>query len=621
MAILTTLTTAAGAAAGEKAIEKIVDDIYDTIKVVAGGKIAEWRANARIGELFTQIHNVRIVKTLWQLDKPVDLLTFYCDSHVRIRTDKNIIRKRIRDVSDFGPRRNLVVRGIAGQGKSTFLRYLCSRELELGNAIPVFVELRRISQKDTILTHIGRFLEVLGFEMSEKLFSELCHKGKLIFFLDGFDEVHDGQRADFVNELEHLANLSPKCQFIMTTRPGTGIESLAKFEVVVLDNLRESEYQSVIRKLSESESFAEDLISQIARHPGNFNTLLCTPLMVTLLVVTYKSYTTLPEQLADFYEGLFSVLLRRHDGNKPGFSRPRRCKLNDTQYRRIFDALCFETKKIGGAIHTFSQLYDLSVTVLSKLNITEDADAYLDDIIRVTCLILKEGDECRFIHKSVQEYYAASFIRNKPDSIVKKFYAKCLARIHGHSWQQELQFLSEIDPYRYRKYYLIPLSCKWLNATKGEIPRVVPQPTQGIIINLIGQVVFGFSHKGNTQMCYWGKSVMEDSYLDKIVKTSYGVHFETVVKKKLKVSPISNLPQELQKMGRFDSTMSWYTAEDMIRGGVAPAEWTKIAGEFLEYAFKTATDAMRYLEEQEEWDLPVAQMISRSDRSMDRDAE
>ena len=33
---------------------------------------------------------------------------------------------------------------------------------------------------------------------------------------------------------------------------------------------------------------------------------------------------------------------------------------------------------------------------------------YLDDIVKITCLIIRDGEEYRFIHKTVQEYYTSS---------------------------------------------------------------------------------------------------------------------------------------------------------------------------------------------------------------------
>ena len=43
------------------------------------------------------------------------------------------------------------MRGIAGQGKSTFLRYLTARELVIGERIPVFVELRRLTPAQSVI--------------------------------------------------------------------------------------------------------------------------------------------------------------------------------------------------------------------------------------------------------------------------------------------------------------------------------------------------------------------------------------------------------------------------------------------------------------------------------------
>jgi hypothetical protein len=68
--------------------------------------------------------------------------------------------------------------------------------------------------------------------------------------------------------------------------------------------------------------------------------------------------------------------------------------------------------------------------------------------------MLEDGfDETTFLHKSIMEYHAASFIKNAPDSTAYKFYH--IAPSNMLSWGTVLLFLSSIDSYRYGKLYVL----------------------------------------------------------------------------------------------------------------------------------------------------------------------
>lgn len=445
-----------------KALSNVVDDLYAYLKGQVSIKIKKTDIERKLPLLSNYIDSVRLVKTLWQIDKPVDLESFYCDSHVLLRKPgaKDQYRKKVDFVSDLDSKDNFVIQGIAGQGKSILLRYLFTNEATLGSHIPIFIELRRIQKNETLLTHIFRFLQILDLPTDPALFQILLKSGKFMFFLDGFDEIPNDQIPSTLNELEHLASISRNSQFIVTSRLGSPIAMSSLFNVVSLDDLRGDEYQKVIRKLSSTKEYADAIIQKIKAQTPGISGLLCTPLLVTLLLVSYKSYQAIPIQLSGFYESIFITLLQRHDGTKPAFTRPRRCSLNDNQYRQVFDALCFESKRLNTKLFDYQQVYSLVEKAMSFLDIKEDADAYIKDIKNITCLLLEESGQYRFIHGTVQEYYSASFVKNLPEPSALKFYQACLHPQRTAIWEQELEFLSHIDPYRHTKYFFLPLCSK-----------------------------------------------------------------------------------------------------------------------------------------------------------------
>ena len=423
-------------------------------------KISDAKLEKKIKNLYEKISDVRNVMTIWQVEQFVDLNDFYCDPHVRIVNGKKEERKKIKQISDFNIKGNILIEGIAGQGKSIFLRYLCCVALAQGESVPLFVELRKISTKESIEKRIDEELKNLGLE--KDIFIELAKSGTITLFLDAFDEIPEELKEESIIKIEDMSKRYNDMRIIVTSRPDNPIAMSTLFKKITLSNLQNEEYKNVIHMLCDESSLVDNLADNIIEHiqkkSSHVIPLLCTPLMVTLLVITYKTYNQLPNTLSGFYDLLFVTLLNRHDGTKPGFTRERNCCLDDEQYRKVFENLCLRSKKGSKSKSSFTrkELYDWIKEALTDCGFEESPQKYLNDIIKVTCLIVHDGEDHRFIHTTVQEYYAASFIKQKPELWVERFYnymkgSKLL------EWQQELFFLKEIDSFRYNQYYRLPL--------------------------------------------------------------------------------------------------------------------------------------------------------------------
>ena len=600
--------------AATAAFSNVVDDLYNFLKSKAKYTLNKRNVTRRLPTLFSHMQNVRFVKTLWQFDTAVDVESFYCDSHVMTPQTKGEKgrRRRIDKVSDFGNVGNILVKGIAGQGKSIFLRHLCIKEFESGERIPVFIELRRILKNETIFDHISRYLDILDLPIDTNLFKVLLQSGKFVFFFDGFDEIREEHKQRALNELENLSAYSGTSPFIITTRPNTSIEMSPSFDVFTLADLKGREYKTVINKLAGSRSYANTLIKAISANKAEVLPLLSTPLLITLLIISYKSDQKLPEKLSDFYDSIFFVLLRRHDGTKPGFIRPRRCKINDNQYREIFDTLCFESKKLDKHFFDYRVMYELIKKSIERMNLIEDADCYLRDIIDVTCLVLHEGNEYRFIHKSVQEYYAASFIKNRPDKLSNNFYTVCMSDYFTSAkWDQELSFLSEIDKYRYSKYYLLPLCRKWLNVDNdNDLINGCPSTTKELIKHTVGLFVIGLvsSSSGCVHSFHLhtlGQILDEVNYLDlmdldlcdllsRIKEKSISVDKELLKR---------NCWESKIKASRTENNESRITVEQIKDEGYYVNEITSLATRIINAIYSIWRETYLYVDREDSFDI------------------
>lgn len=201
--------------AGKKLVEKTVTDLYDLAKAEVGFQLKKRKAINYVDNIYRRIRQLRLVKTIWQLEKEIDLSGFYYPSKIQIENK----RVALNQIADFGYDGNILIEGTVGQGKSILLRYLASVDFCLNRRVPIFLELRRVRQGQTLLSLVLGELNALGFEMSEQLFRFFADKGRLVLFLDAFDEVKEEVRQTLLTEIEDMTRQHEQLRVIATSRP------------------------------------------------------------------------------------------------------------------------------------------------------------------------------------------------------------------------------------------------------------------------------------------------------------------------------------------------------------------------------------------------------------------
>ena len=283
MSATATALLASGIAA-KKAIEHIVTDLFELAKSEGGFQLKKWTSSHQIDAVYKKARTIRLVKTILQPEKSVDLSIFYYPSKVPIDSKRVTINR----LSDFGYDGNILIEGTVGQGKSIFLRYLASVELFNSRRVPAFIELRRLRQSQSLLSLILEELKVLGFDMDEKLFGVFATKGRIILCLDAFDEVKEELRHDLLSEIELLSRKFEELRIVVTSRPNHGISTSPLFRVFRLNPLEGREYEQVLIRLAHDEAMAKAIIQGIRKDAAQVAKLLTAPLMVALLLIRYR---------------------------------------------------------------------------------------------------------------------------------------------------------------------------------------------------------------------------------------------------------------------------------------------------------------------------------------------
>lgn len=409
---------------------------------------------------------VENVKTVWQIDKPVNLHNFYYPSRLILDGKPHTFTS----LNDFPPEMKCVIQGTAGQGKSIFLRYLSGREIRSGDSIPLFIELRKISDKKSLeqLT-VDSILDIgIDVDIGNTDLDLILSTKKISLLLDAFDEIPEIHLKDTITFIERICYKHHYLRVIISSRPDSTIQKSGQFNVYKLAPIGPSDFRPMLEKFFVEEiQTVEDIISSIHKSTSKITNLITTPLLLTLLTITYKGYNKIPESPHEFYEGLFPLLAHRHDATKPGFVRKYLSGLNENQLEKLFHAYCFccmITQKVSltrleAIEHTGRAIQVSEINPISE-------SSFISDCVKNTCLIIEEGSDFHFIHKSIREYHAARFIREADIELKRKFY---FAAVSDYvKYREEIKYLKEIDTYCFDEFFLIPTLKSILNYFKWD---------------------------------------------------------------------------------------------------------------------------------------------------------
>lgn len=431
--------------------KKLIDSLLPIITKKAS--LAKKLRNLNATNAYLSAANVKKVKTIWQIDKEVCLHDFYYPSKIQI-DDTEI---KVEGLNSFPENGKFIVQGTAGQGKSILMRYITGIELEKATTLPIFIELRKISEKKSLTDLILDNLKEIGLNIDFTELDSLLSTGKCSLILDAFDEIPNALVHETITKIESICNQHYNCCIIISSRPNADIQKSAFFRVADLNELSPADFEPLLNKLfSSTGNDTKNILNAIHSSESQVVEVITTPLLFTLLVIIYKSFNEIPNSLAEFYSKLFTVLCYRHDSTKPGFKREFATGLTEIQLSQLFDCFCFCCMKAQKSSLTKSEAVKLADEAIAHSNSKIDnAELFLKDITKVTCLIVEEGFEYHFIHKSIREFHAAHYLKEYAQETTKiKFYTHASKNYINYS--QELKFLKTIDEYNYKKHFLIP---------------------------------------------------------------------------------------------------------------------------------------------------------------------
>lgn len=339
----------------------------------------------------------------------------------------------------------ILISDTGGMGKSTLMKWVGASVIEQKAAIPILVELKKITRKYKIVHEICSQLGDSVNDFDKDLFLQLIDKGEFVFLFDGFDEVKDELKSDIIKDIKSFVRKSSKNYFVITSRPESSLASFGEFQRFNISPLSVEESFELINKYDtqNSDKIALKLIADIKDRLTQVEEFLINPFLVSLLYRTYTYNKDIPVKKTTFYDDVYSALYKNHDLTKDGFKRDKLSGLDIEDFRTVLSQLAFDTAKAVEVEYTEQKLIHYLEGVRQKrIELTFKSSSFVEDIELTVPLFSREGNVLKWAHKSLQDFFAASYVNTSPN---KKIIIEALYDSQKSNYLNILDFLFEME--------------------------------------------------------------------------------------------------------------------------------------------------------------------------------
>lgn len=333
---------------------------------------------------------------------------------------------------------SVLVVGDPGSGKTSFCRWNALADAErfnLGESdiLPVYIPLSRFTKEEiasfdeTFLSELGK--SALLDEETQKKWRTSAARVRL--YLDGLDEIADGERRKRVVKLAHSGSQERQhIQILVTSRDYVHGPWLTWLPRISLSSLDDHEVRNLAEQWFQNDNGAlQKFFEQLAGVPA-LNSLIKNPLLATLIILVFKQTRQLPANKVRLYSAFIDLLSGGWDLAK-GI-------LRISRYGR--DIKMMVLAMLAGQVHCRRQkeferdeLEDVARRSLSRELTTRIPDLE-EELIR-DGVIRRNGHLLMFSHFSFQEFLAAKDLAG--DQIPKRVLKLLRGFLLGDDWWKE----------------------------------------------------------------------------------------------------------------------------------------------------------------------------------------
>lgn len=411
------------------------------------------------------------IHTILTKDKLVELEKIYVP--LRLKSDEEIVDDHsLIDHIPFNAK--VLIEGTGGAGKSMLLRHLALRSIANPTGrIPIFAELRSLSYdnnktfEDILFDDINQ----QGSQENHYTFLKALSEGLVILFLDGLDEVPTNVREAALEKINSFSARHSRLCVIISSRPGNSRHSLNLYETYNVLQLNLDQAISVVQRSSADKTQKESFVAKLRSGLyDDHQTFLGIPLLVVMMLLTYSRYSDIPNRMSVFYEQAFSTLYALHDSASKGpYKRQHYSELAPDEFRKIFENFCYITLSREKYQFLYHEAIEFLRKSLDYSQIDTTPEKYLQDLEESVCLMIKDGVDFTFSHRSFQEHFASKFaISYSGDNQFK-----VIENILGNDFQHNtITLMQEIDSHKLRQSWTVPA----LNELHETMTRYLSKP-------------------------------------------------------------------------------------------------------------------------------------------------
>lgn len=391
-------------------------------------------------------------KSFFIRNESIDLYSYYIPTGIQCGKHSISMPKFSSCTSESN---RIIITGTGGSGKSVLMRHLFLDCISQKNYVPIMIELRDLNTGVMSLDEIViEMLEMYGFETSAEYVSKAKAEGHFCFFFDGYDEVNHTIRKKLIKQISKLSNKYSDCPIFISSRPDevfNGIEDFRIYRVLPLDLESAS---SLVKKLpfdaGVKEKFSNALLEGLFEKHKSF---LSNPLLLSIMLLTYGENAEIPSKLSIFYNQAFEALFQRHDANKGGYNRDRSTSLDIQDFSRVFSLFSLQTYEKRAFKMPRTDCLEYISKAGGNLKEKFSSEDYLSDLLSAACLLIEDGLEIAYSHRSFQEYFVALHISlaapDIQDQLVNRYWKNMTS-------DNVIYLLSEINPELIERVLIIP---------------------------------------------------------------------------------------------------------------------------------------------------------------------
>ena len=216
---------------------------------------------------------------------------------------------------------------------------------------------------------------------------------------------------------------------MLTSRPDAEAEALERFENYHICPLSPDQIEAFIHQqmelIPEGAVMEDKMVKAIQTAGEGISAYLSNPLLLSMFILTFGYHPAIPSKKTEFYFNVFDTLYTKHDSvtKGGGYAHDKACKLERSQYVEVLKWFCYRTY--------FKQEYQFSRSLLQselsdirdRLGYDYDNDKLIYDLTVAISILVQDGLEYIFPHRSMQEYFAALLISGLPEQVrIKKVY-------------------------------------------------------------------------------------------------------------------------------------------------------------------------------------------------------